>query len=189
MAQISATSNRSIIVLSAAGLLCLLVIGVVIVLHQQPKIGYIRSKDVLFGYTRTKDVQRALEEQVRVWENNIDVLANEYSRSVREYEGGTLPLSDQVRQQLQSKEATLQEYIETMQQKADDTEKQKLQEILEHINTVVGHYAEEHGYTFIFGTAAGGNIVYGEKALDVTDEILRELNTSYQQSAQDTVGK
>lgn len=189
---ISATSY-TVKVVAALTILALSTVLAVFFIQQQPKIGYIRSKDVVFGYAGTKDIQKTLEKQVQALEGHIDIMADEYSRTIQEYENKKKTLASSEKSsyeyQLKEREKTLQQHIHNAQKKADDEEKQKMEEILEHINTVVKRYAEEHNYKFIFGTTSGGNIVYGDKALDLTEDILRELNTAYQHSLQDTVRK
>ena len=43
----------------------------------------------------------------------------------------------------------------------------------------VAEYGEENGYTYIFGSNESANIMYAKEGLDITDEILKELNESY----------
>jgi outer membrane protein len=44
------------------------------------------------------------------------------------------------------------------------------------IDSVVKEYNQEKGYAFILSTAGTDNILYGDNALNVTDEILSILN-------------
>ena len=44
------------------------------------------------------------------------------------------------------------------------------------VTVFVADYGEEKGYTYIFGSNESANIMYAEEGLDITDEVLEELN-------------
>ena len=47
--------------------------------------------------------------------------------------------------------------------------------IIEQMNQVLTRLGEEEGFSIIFD-AADGNVVYADRALDLTDRVLEELN-------------
>jgi outer membrane protein len=52
--------------------------------------------------------------------------------------------------------------------------------VFDKVNVFVAEYGEKHNYAIIFGTAAGGSILYGDrKKCDMTDEIVAVLNERY----------
>ena len=75
------------------------------------------------------------------------------------------------------KQAAAAEDVE--QARAELTEKEKLlKEKEDELKKLTGErdkLAAEQGFMLIFD-AADGNIVYGEKSLDLTDQVLTELN-------------
>jgi hypothetical protein len=38
-------------------------------------------------------------------------------------------------------------------------------------------FGKERGYDIIFGTVSGGNILYGEDAVNITNEFLKYINS------------
>lgn len=54
-----------------------------------------------------------------------------------------------------------------------------VQGVLNQINDYIKKYAEENNYTLILGTTNDGNLLFGNKGIDVTEDILTELNNEY----------
>ena len=44
------------------------------------------------------------------------------------------------------------------------------------VKDFVADYGEENGYTYIFGSNESANIMYAKEGLDITDEVLAQLN-------------
>jgi len=59
----------------------------------------------------------------------------------------------------------------------------KLQETQKDLQDKIDDYlakiAEEKGYDFVLMRGAGGSVMFGRKALDITQETLRVLNEEY----------
>ena len=43
-------------------------------------------------------------------------------------------------------------------------------------------YGKANGYSYIYGSNDAGSVLYGKDELDVTEQILTELNTTYKDS-------
>jgi Skp family chaperone for outer membrane proteins len=54
-----------------------------------------------------------------------------------------------------------------------------VQGVLNQINDFIKKYSEDHGYTFVFGTTNDGTLLFGNKGVDITEDVLEELNTEY----------
>ena len=51
--------------------------------------------------------------------------------------------------------------------------------IVTKIKAYVKDYGKENNYTYIFGSNESANIMYAEEGLDITQDILSELNEGY----------
>jgi outer membrane protein len=51
--------------------------------------------------------------------------------------------------------------------------------IFDSIEVFLKEYAKEKGYTYVLSYTRGGGIWYAEKSLDITGDILKELNDRY----------
>ncbi len=55
------------------------------------------------------------------------------------------------------------------------------------VKDFVKDYGEENDYTYIFGSNESANIIYAKEGLDITQEILEELNESRGVAKEDAV--
>lgn len=53
-------------------------------------------------------------------------------------------------------------------------------QMYERINQYVKDYGDENGYNYIFGAQSGGNIMYSKETNDITEEVIKYINTRYQ---------
>ena len=56
---------------------------------------------------------------------------------------------------------------------------QFIDSIVDKVKDYVADYGEENGYTYIFGSNESANIMYAKDGKDLTQEILDNLNKTY----------
>lgn len=77
---------------------------------------------------------------------------------------------------IQAKQAELQQAGAQWEQRAGQIQSEILGPALSRVNEVIDALRSERGYSFILDTAAGG-VIAADPALDITDEVLRRLNS------------
>ncbi len=163
-----------------AGLnICLLVLTV----STKPSIAYIRSGVILADYEGMKEVRDALDDKKELWHSNVDTLESDFRRALHQYNSDFKEMSGDDRRRreeyLDLQQRNLNDYRRSLERKARESEDKLLEGVLEQINVFVEHYGREEGYDVVLGTTADGNIMYGDAACDITEEVLRELNSAY----------
>jgi outer membrane protein len=63
-------------------------------------------------------------------------------------------------------------YSKAINEKAAELEKELLEPVFTELNNKITDFGKAKGYEIIFGTLAGGNILYGNSATDLTEEFL-----------------
>lgn len=149
---------------------------------QDIKIGYIDSERIFNEYKAVTEAQQQFDRDVEAWKKEAEQSERELQSMQEELESQRLLLSEKA---LQDKEMAIQamasEYERFIQSVWGPTGKiaqrnaELTQPIMEKVRAVVDKLAEEQGYSLIFD-AADGNIVYGDRTLDLTDQVLSELN-------------
>ena len=138
------------------------------------KLGYVDLSRLFDEYYKTQDYDATLEGQHK----NFEQERNTKIESIREAQGKLGLLNEE-------KKAELEEQIEQMkadllefdrQKKADLTKErnEKIREILLEIENEVSSYAEKEGFAMILNDRV---LVYGNPAIDLTEQILEKLNT------------
>jgi outer membrane protein len=146
------------------------------------KVGYIDSSRLFQEYTDAKEAQARFDRQVQGWREE----AEEKDRAVKK-------LRDEVREmspvlsalKRQEKEEALQKAIAAHEQfvqsiwgpqgRAAQENERATQEVVNQIRAVVEKIASEKVLDLVFDSS-GGFLIYADKSLDLTGEVIRQLN-------------
>jgi len=149
---------------------------------QELKIGYIDSERIFNEYKATKAAQEQFDRDVEAWRKQAEKAEEDLRKMREELESQRLLLSEQAlrekEQALQAKQAEYERFIQSIwgpTGKIAQRNEELTKPIIEKIRQVLDKIGREQGFSIIFD-AADGNIVYGEKSLDLTDQVLAELN-------------
>ena len=149
----------------------------------QKKVAYVRSQDLIYRYEGTLEAMAKFNNQKQQWQANVDTLKFDFQRAVNRYnqEYKKLAVSERQRWEddLSSQERQLQSYASAIEGKIKQADEEMMQAALDQINVFVEQYSIEHGYDIILGTTVSGNVLYGKEDLDITEELLKELNKHY----------
>jgi outer membrane protein len=148
-----------------------------------PKIVCIRTAVLVDGYLGTKEAKQLHSQKVQQWQANIDTLSGNLNENIANYHFQQTRLNAMQLQQmvadLQQEKNNLEKYKYTIEEKAQEEEEKLMQGTLKQINTFIEAYALRKGYTVVMGTTTSGNILFADKSIDITDEILTALNAEY----------
>lgn len=150
---------------------------------QQPKVAYVRSGELVYGYKGMKEAEEKYQQFAQQMQANADTLQFDFQRAVTTYRNEAAKLSEKERadreQKLGIQEQTLHRYVEAMKERTSGEEERMTTGVLNQINAFVEQYGKENGYTIILGTTTSGNVLYGDPAMDISKEVLAALNADY----------
>jgi len=151
-------------------------------LAQDGKIGYIDSIKIFADYKETQDAERLYRQEVDQWTADKQRMEQDIVKLRDELQAQSLMLSEEKKKE---KKLELDRKMAEYQQFMDETfgdeglaarrNKELTQPIVEKINKILEDLGAEQGYSIIFDVA-NANIVYANKALDLTDVVLTKLN-------------
>jgi outer membrane protein len=151
-------------------------------LAQEAKIGYIDSIKIFADYRETQDAERLYRQEVDQWTAQKQRMEQEIVRLRDELQAQSLMLSEEKKQEKKLElDRKMAEYQRFMDETFGDDglaaqrNKELTQPIVEKINKILEDLGKEQGYSIIFDVA-NANIVYADKALDLTDVVLTKLN-------------
>lgn len=168
------TSNILLAVLATA-----VIALAIVVFTRSEKVAYIDTGKLLEQSKEMQSLKKQLEKDQAAVKGNVDTLTAEFQNELKKYEKDQARMSGKEKQLsqelLRSKQQQLMQYQQAIQQKVQGDEQKRTQEILTAINAKIKEYGEKKGYKMIFATA-GGNIAYGDKGVDITEEIVKLIN-------------
>lgn len=151
--------------------------------QSQDGIAYVRSSELVYGYIGMKEAHNRYKEKAEIWQANVDTLQHDYQISMKRYTNQIASLSEAERKEgqriLMLQQENLLNYSKAINQKAKEEDEKITGAVLNQINSFVEEYGREHGYEVILGTTSAGNLLYGDEAIDITEEVLADLNRIY----------
>ena len=147
------------------------------------QVRYIKTAELVDKYAGMKEAKDLYSQKMSGWQSNIDTLENDYRRSAIKFEAekNKLGASEKVAQQqsLLKQESNIRAYVEQIEKLAQEEDNKMTLSVINQINQFIEEYSKKKGYDVVLGTNASGTLLYGNNDLDITQEILSELNNYY----------
>tara|TARA_B100001029_G_C15035083_1_gene439590 strand:- start:777 stop:1307 length:531 start_codon:yes stop_codon:yes gene_type:complete len=145
------------------------------------KIGYVNSNRIMAEYEPVRDIQIELEKEQRKLEIEFNRILENIDSLRQDYERQRLLMSDERRQNREEEIINLERTAQEFQMKKFGPEgditrmqNQKLQPVLEKVQSAIDIIAKERGYDYILD-AMTGSILYALPQYDLTEDVLKEL--------------
>lgn len=148
------------------------------------RLAYVNSDTLLLKYDFYKDTKRDLENKQRVIQSDLVNRRNALQNEVQSYQKTAYSMTQQqaaeTERRLMQKEQELIKYGQTVEQGYLEQEKKLNEKLYNNIADYLKVYAEQNGYTYIFGyTRAGGSVLFADQAYEVTEEVIKGINEEY----------
>ncbi len=145
-------------------------------------IAYVNTTTLLSEYQGTLDALQDIQEQRKKLKKDIDSADANLKMDIQRFqklEKSNPRQAHMMYELIQTRQKQSAAMRRDYNQQLADEENRISAGVLNQINAFVQDYAKRHGYKMIFGATDEGSIMYGDEDLDITKEVLAELNTSY----------
>jgi outer membrane protein len=147
------------------------------------KIGFIDSDQIFEKYQKTKELQETFNKEVVDLSKQAKEKKSEIDDLQRRLDSQSQMLSeakkDEQNQLLQRKIGEYESFVQAHwgpNGKISKLNEDYLRPIIDRVHNIVTLIGNEEGFSLILD-AADGNVVYGDKSLDLTDRVLTSLRT------------
>ena len=151
----------------------------------QNKMAYIDVGLIMTEYEGLKAFNVEMEDEKDQLRKEIESLIEPYQLKVDEYYKnlGEMSVAEKsaTEQALQLEQAAINEQQDKFMQRLEDQRLEGLETINKEIAIFVEGYAKSKGYQIVFGTLGTETVIYGEENLNITQEVLTELNKLYRE--------
>jgi outer membrane protein len=151
-------------------------------------IVYINIDTVVSNYDLYFDLKQTFEKKYKTSEAELASKEKAYKKEVEDYQykvqRGLVTRSDaqKLEQQLLGQQQNLLKLQDNLRLELAEEEQVMLRQVLNSIMVYLGELQSKYKYQFVFGTTTiGGNVLYADKRLDITHEVIRGLNEKYKQ--------
>ena len=149
-------------------------------------IVYINEDSLLENYAYFKELAASLDSKRKSLETDYTSkaqgLQTEISNFQRNAGNMTMSQARAVEEDLMRKQQNLLRYQETLSQDMMKQEADVNQKLYQKVSDYVSDYARKNGYTVVLNYKPGSGLLYGHKAMDVTEEVVDGLNKAYEDS-------
>ena len=149
----------------------------------QNKMVYIDVGVIMKDYEGMKAFEEKMEDETVQLRKEIESLIEPYQLKVEAYykEVGQMSEAQKSAKELdlQEEQAAINEQQDKFMQQLEDHKLKGLEAINLEIAVFVEDYAKSKGFQIVFGTLGTETVIYGSDKLDITAEVLTELNRLY----------
>jgi outer membrane protein len=147
---------------------------------KQERIAYVDAMRLLNGYKGMQAARQEFETKSGMLRANLDTLRTELQNEIANYERTTGKISSKEKALMEELISTKQQqyihYENVVNEKIQKEDQEITTKVLERVNDYVRKYGEEKDFEIILAATQYGNIVYARDGMDITDEVLKELN-------------
>lgn len=154
---------------------------------QEYPIAYVNMDTLLMEYKyaqklnedllRKEESSRAdFNEQARVFQEDM----REFQRKVQNNGFLSLERAQKEERRLREKEQELQELNQQMSSELRRRQNEMNEELNDTIATFLKKYTNDHKYKLVLSNTMGDNVLYANKALNITERVVEELNKRYE---------
>jgi outer membrane protein len=155
----------------------------VLFFREVPRIAYVRSYELIEKYAGTIEARAGFEKKKVAMVGNVDSLRMHIEKSALEYNSKAGGMNATQRKEREDELNLLQkqfyQYSSAIEGKIQEEDQEMMAAVLNQVNSFVEEYAKENDYDIIMGTTLSGSLLYGEAALDVTEDVIGKLNLRY----------
>ena len=164
-------------------LILLLASGLLILSCSQNKMAYIDVGQIMKEYEGMKAFNVEMEDETVQLRKEIESLIEPYQADVEEYYKNVGGMSETQKSAtelaLQEAQKAINEQQDKFMQQLEDHKLEGLEAINLEIADFVEDYAKSKSLQIVFGTLGTETVIYGSDKMDITEEVLTELNRLY----------
>ena len=153
---------------------------------QQQKIGFVDNVLLINDYQERVDIESKLQLKIEAFKTRTDSLRSAFELEIKEAELRARKMSQasiqKLSQELQQKEQILQQRVQLEQQSIAQESQILNDSIINKVIEFVKDYGKTNNFNYILGSNEAGSVLYGEDDSDLTQEILKALNDTYEKN-------
>lgn len=157
-------------------LICVLPLSL---MAQETKLGHVNIQEVFLLMPELPGIQKAIEEENKMVENEISKMTDEFKSKLKEYQDKQNTLSDLIKQAREEELNNIQQRIQTFRQSSTMGIEKKKQELAgpinDRINKAITEVATEGKYLYIFNYDPSIFAYKSQNSNDVTPLVKKKL--------------
>ncbi|OFY64860.1 MAG: hypothetical protein A2V64_04070 [Bacteroidetes bacterium RBG_13_43_22] len=149
-------------------------------------IAYVNVDSLIMKFDMFFDRRNDLMDKQQKAEAELNSKAGQYEKNARDYQEKvtkglvTRATAAEMEQSLLQQQQELMNLRDNLQANLLEEEQVMNRQILEYITSFLEENKSEYKYQYILGKSFGGQVLYGDSTLDITQKVLDAINQKYQ---------
>jgi outer membrane protein len=148
----------------------------------QTKIAHVNMQTLIQALPEYKKAETQLQDFAKSLQDLYSKMQDEYGQKVDTYVKDSSKMSkperDIKRQEIQDLAARMQKLEQTSDQQLSDKQNELLKPMQDKVMAGIKSAAKENGYSYVFDTSQGSNLVYYPESDDLTDTVKKKLTAA-----------
>jgi outer membrane protein len=148
-------------------------------------VAYVNLDSVMARYNMTKDLSKDLEEKGKKFDTELKQKSSVWQNNVQDFQYKAqrgLEVSSklqEIEKQLQEDQQKILGLRDTYGAQLQEENAVMLRKVLNSVMDYLKEYNKEKKYSFVFGNTFDGKLLYADKGLDITEDVVKGLNETY----------
>ena len=165
-------------------LLLALIVLITFASCQEQKMGYVDNGKVINDIQEKKDIESKYDALNESFKQRADSIGKTYQSEYQILQAKAAKMSQSKQQEaiqsFQAKAQQFQQMMQAEQQQLQTAYQTDVDSVISKMKTTVKDFGKANGYKFIIGTNESiGTVLYGDEALDLSDLIIKEIDSKY----------
>ena len=159
-----------------------------VTVNADAKIVYINMDTLLNNYTQSRELNEAFLKKLEAHRTELNIPVKNFDREAAEFRnkvenGGfmTRERAEKAQMDLMIKQKNLKKLKKEMTENAQREQMEINRKLYDAITNFLTEYNKAKGFQLILSTTLGGNVLFAQEGLDVTNDVVNQLNERYKQ--------
>jgi len=158
------------------------------VIDRDYAIAYVNIDSLVSNYNLFIDKRDELTQKRNESEAELQLKSKNFESEVRDFQDKvskgliTRTKAQLLQQELGQKEQELYATRDNLAMQLAEEEQVMYRQVLNEIMEFLKEYNKDYNYRYIFSNSFGGQLLYTDKSLDITQDVLKGLNQKHQES-------
>lgn len=136
--------------------------------NSKPQVVFVRTNEVMARYKVAIRARENFKQETTAWADE----SKQLETRLREMGKTAKPTDAKALEEARE----LSSRLKALRDKGAQRDQELTAPVIAEVNAAIKKFAQRKGFRVVLGTMQGGNILYGEDALDVTEALITEMN-------------
>jgi len=152
--------------------------------QKEAKTAFVKTETIFKDYKGIKDQEAIFKQQQQAFSIKYDSIIKQWQTEVRDFQQKMQKMNPKQAQkrdrELYEKQLIIQQMQEQESAQLTAEMQRKTDSIIDKVYEFFDEYGKKNGYRYIYGKNNSGALMYGDSQYDITDAVLKALDSAYE---------